>query len=276
VLYWRAAVARQTGDRVEAEKLFRACLAATPAKEFERESMLELGLLLQEDGRKEEAAGLFQTLLDAPITDKIGPDRLAWLAEFQLEQKRLDAAAKAANALLALKPDKGWVQTAWTVLGRIHRAKEERDPAIHAFTEALSAGASTAYGAEAALRLGELLTQAGRFDDAAKHLNDAAARAAAPELLGLRAHAYMGLARNAEMKGDTEAALRYYMSVGILFNDAALVPEALHKAAVLLDKLGRGQEAQAMREELKTRYPDSPLSRQGQAQTEHREEKGRA
>ncbi|MDD4173003.1 MAG: tetratricopeptide repeat protein [Kiritimatiellia bacterium] len=276
VLYWRGAVARQTGDRVEAEKLFRACLAATPAKEFERESMLELGLLLQEDGRKEEAAGLFQTLLDAPITDKLGPDRLAWLAEFQLEQKRLDAAAKAANALLALKPDKGWVQTAWTVLGRIHRAKEERDPAIHAFTEALSAGASTAYGAEAALRLGELLTQAGRFDEAAKHLNDAASRAAAPELLGLRAHAYAGLARNAEEKGDAEAALRYYMSVGILFNDATLVPEALHKAATLLDKLGRGQEAQAMREELKARYPDSPLSRQGQTRTERREEKGNA
>ena len=66
------------------------------------------------------------------------------------------------------------------------------------------------------------------------------------------------------------------MSVGILFNDATLVPEALHKAAVLLDKLGRGQEAQAMREELRVRYPDSPLSRQGQAQTEYREEKGRA
>jgi TolA-binding protein len=120
------------------------------------------------------------------------------------------------------------------------------------------------------------LTQAGRFDEAAKHLNDAASRAAAPELLGLRAHAYAGLARNAEEKGDAEAALRYYMSVGILFNDATLVPEALHKAATLLDKLGRGQEAQAMREELKARYPDSPLSRQGQTRTERREEKGNA
>ena len=38
------------------------------------------------------------------LRGKIGPDRLAWLAEFQLEQKRTDAAAKAANALLALYP----------------------------------------------------------------------------------------------------------------------------------------------------------------------------
>jgi tetratricopeptide (TPR) repeat protein len=180
-------------------------------------------MILQQVGRKAEAAALFQKLLDAPIAEKLGADRLAWLAEFQLEQKQPDAAVKAANTLISLKPDKGWLQTAWTVLGRVHRSKGERDPAIHAFTEALNAGASTAYGAEAALRLGELLTDAGKFEEAGKHLNDAASRAASPELLGLRAHAYAGLARNAELKGDVEAALRYYMSVGILFDDATLV-----------------------------------------------------
>ena len=275
-LYWRAAVCRQTGDLAEAEKLFLACLAATPSKEFERESMLELGMILQQVGRKAEAAALFQKLLDAPIAEKLGADRLAWLAEFQLEQKQPDAAVKAANTLISLKPDKGWLQTAWTVLGRVHRSKGERDPAIHAFTEALNAGASTAYGAEAALRLGELLTDAGKFEEAGKHLNDAASRAASPELLGLRAHAYAGLARNAELKGDVEAALRYYMSVGILFDDATLVPEALHKASVLLDKLGRAAEAQAMRDELKTRYPDSPQAKPGQAGAGDRERKGNA
>lgn len=265
VLYWRASVYRQTGELAEAEKFFREALAASPAKEFEREAMLELGMILQQVGRKSEAAELFQRLLDAPIAEKLGADRLAWLAEFQLEQTQPDAALKAAQSLIALKPDKGWMQTAWTVVGRVHRGKGERDPAIHAFTEALGTGASTVYGAEAALRLGELLTEAGRFDEAAKHLNDAALRAASPELLALRAHAYAGLARNAELKGDAEAALRYYMSVGILFDDAALVPEALHKAARLLDKLGRTDEAQAMREELKARYPESPLAKPGQA-----------
>jgi len=266
VLYWRASVYRQVDDLAEAEKFFRVCLAATPSKEFEREAMLELGMILQQVGRKAEAAAFFQKLLDAPIAEKLGVDRLAWLAEFQLEQKQSEAAAQAAKTMIALKPDKGWAQTAWTLLGRIHRSKGERDPAIHAFTEALGTGASTAYGAEAALRLGELLTEAGRFDEADRHLNDAAARAAAPELLGLRAHAYAGLARNAEQKGDETAALRYYMSVGILFDDAVLVPEALHKAAALLDKVGRAKEAAALRDELRTRYPASPLANPGPAQ----------
>lgn len=274
VFYWRAAVFHQTGETVEAEKMFRACLAANPTKEFERETMLDLGMLLQQVGRKAEAAEFFHKLLDAPIAERIGPDRLAWLAEFQNEQKQPEAAAKAAQALLALKPDKGWVQTAWTVLGRIHRDKGERDPAIRAFGEALATGASTAYGAEAALRLGELLTDAGRFAEAAGHLNDAAARAAPPELIGLRARAYAGLARNAEAQGDVEAALRYYMSVGILFDDPVLVPEALHKSALLLDKAGRAEEARAMREELKTRYPASPLSAQKQTKTAYKVRKG--
>ena len=215
-------------------------------------------MILQQVGRKPEAAAYFQKLLDAPIAEKLGADRLAWLAEFQLEQKQYDAASSAANTLIAQKVDKGWKQTAWTLLGRVHRVKSERDPAIRAFTEALATGAATAYGAEAALRLGELLTESGRYDEASARLNEAATRAASPDLLGLRAHAYAGLARNADLKGDTEAALRYYMSVGILFEDAALVPEALSRAAALLDKLGRGAEAQAVRDELRNRYPNSP------------------
>jgi TolA-binding protein len=268
VLYWRGSIFRQLNDLAEAERLFRASLAAAPSKEFEREAMLEFGMILQQLGRKGEAAVLFQKLIDAPIAEKLGAERLAWLAEFQLEQKQLDAAAQAANVLIALKVDKGWTQTAWTLMGRVYRAKGERDPAIHAFGEALATGASTAYGAEAALRLGELLSESGKYDEAFKQLNDAASRAASPELLGLRARAYAGLARNAELKGDTEGALRYYMSVGILFDDAALVPDSLNKAAMLLDKVGRGEEARAMRDELKARYPESPLAKPGQTGTD--------
>jgi tetratricopeptide (TPR) repeat protein len=115
--------------------------------------------------------------------------------------------------------------------------------------------------------LGELLTESGKYDEASKHLTDAASRAASPDLLALRAHAYAGLARNAELKGDAEGALRYYMSVGILFDDATLVPEALDKAAGLLDKLGRAEEARTMRSELRARYPDSPLAKPGKAES---------
>ena len=256
-LYWRAAIFRQVKDYVEAEKTYRACLAATPSKEIEREATLELGLILLQLNRETEAAETLCTLLDSPVAEKMGEDRLTWLSTFEFSQKRYDDAAKAARILISIKPDKGWLQTGWTLLGRVHRAKDERDAAIHAFEEAVKTGASTPFAPEAALRLGELLSDAGRFDDAAHYLDDAAKRAAAPDQIGLRAHAYIGLARNAAKRGNDEDALRYYISVGILFDDPVLVPEALTRSAELLDKLGRPAEAKAMHDELKTRYPDA-------------------
>jgi len=258
ILYWRGTIYRELNDVVEAEKMFRASLAAQPSKEFEREGTLELGLLLQSINKESEAAQLFNKLLDSTVAEKLGEDKLAWLAEFQQRNKQYDSASKAAYVLIKQKPDKGWMQTAWTILGRVHREKGERDPAIYAFQQAVATGASTVYGTEAALRLGELLTDSGRYEEAEKSLDDAAGRASTPEMLGMRARAYAGLARNAELKGDLEAAVRYYISVGILFDDKVLVPEALSKAAQLLDKQGRTAEAVKMREELKERYPDSP------------------
>ena len=259
-LYWRGTIYHELKDPVEAEKAFRASLAASPSKEFERECTLELGLLLQETGKGADAAQLFNKLLDSAVADKLGEDKLAWLAEFQHRNKQYDSATKAAYVLIKLKPDKGWQQTAWTVLGRVHRDKGERDPAIYAFQQSLATGATTDYGAESALRLGELLMESGRYEEAEKSFNDAASRTAKPELIGMRARAYSGLAKNAELKGDIESALRYYISVGILFNHKEIVPEALSKAAQLLEKQGRGEEAKKMREELKQRYPASPLA----------------
>jgi TolA-binding protein len=68
----------------------------------------------------------------------------------------------------------------------------------------------------------------------------------------------MSLARNEERRGSNEQAVRYYLLVGLLFDDAKLVPEALSSAATLLEKLGRPAEAQSTREELKKRYPQAP------------------
>ena len=277
VFYWRGSIFRQLEEYGEAEKMFKASLAANPAKEFERECMLELGMILYQQGRKEEAATYFQKLMDAPIAEKLGADRLAWLAEFQYGQKNYSASIQAAKTLLAQpdnRADKGWKQTAWALIGRAHLAKVERDAAIRAFTEALATGATTEFGTEAALRLGELMAESGKYDEAIRYLTDAAAKASTPAQVGVRARAYMGLAKASQSKGDEDAALRYYMSVGILFDNPVIVPEALTKAAALLDKHGRAAEATAMREELKARYPQTGAGQTSQKNDGNAQGKG--
>jgi tetratricopeptide (TPR) repeat protein len=156
-----------------------------------------------------------------------------------------------------MNPDKGWKQTAYTIQGRLYRKKGQRDPAMKAFADALATGATTVYGTEASLGLGEMYSDINKHEEALAYLNDAATRASSQEQISWRARAYAALARHAERNNDREGALRYYMSVSILFNDAVLVPTCMKKAIAILDALGRKDEAKAMRDELKSRFPEA-------------------
>lgn len=256
-LFWRASIFQGAGELKDAEQSLRLVLAAHPSKEIEREANFLLGMVLQQTGREGEAAAVFQPLLDAPIRAKFSPERLCWLAEFQFGRGVWRESEEAARTLLAAAPDPGWQQAAWTLIGRAQRAQSHRDDAIAAFRRAVELSAETRFGAEAALRLGELLLDAGQTAEAESRLADAARRAASPELQSLRAHAYAALGRAAEGRGDGEAAVRYYLSVGILFDDATLVPETLGRAAHQLQRLGRTDACRATAAELCQRYPDS-------------------
>jgi TolA-binding protein len=257
VLYWRGNLYHQANEWVEAEKLYRSALTKTPPKDVERETMLALGLLMLQTNRKGDAADFFRPLLDSPIVERLGPDRIAWLAEQDGEAGKFEEALRACGVLLKLNADKGWKQTAYTIQGRLYRKKGQRDPAMKAFADALATGATTIYGTEAALNLGEMYSDVGKREEAVAYLTDAASRASSQEQLAWRARAYAALARDAERNNDREKALRYYMSVSILFNDATLVPPCMKKAITILDALDRKEEAKAMREELKSRFPEA-------------------
>lgn len=259
--FWRAQQAYATQEMGEAERLLRACLAGHPPVAVGREASFLLGLVLQAAGRDGEAAALFQPLLDAPVGGKFTVDRLNWLAEFQYARKAFPESEAAARAMVARAPSAEWKQASATLLARALQAQDKREAAIEAYQQALASGARTRYGAEAALRLGELLLTAKRTEEAEAQLRDAAARASTPELQDFRAYAYAALGRAAESRGDRETAVRYHMSVAILFDDPERVPAALDRAAALLAELGRTDESRATVAELLQRYPDSPQAR---------------
>ena len=255
--YFAAFAAERTEDDSEAEKLYRASLASDPPPEFRRESSLALGTLLKRTGRETEAAETFSALIKDGAVDRMAPDKLAWVADAMIAAGKPDEAISAAEALRRRDADAGWNQVAEAEIGSARLAKGERDAALEAFRRALRFSSRTVYGAQAALEAGKLESDAGHYDEAKAFLSDAVERSQSDELLSIRARAYTALAANEDSRGNKKAALEYYMIVGSLFDDPALVPPALWRAAKLLAEQGKDKESADLAEELKKRYPDS-------------------
>lgn len=254
-LYWWGVAAKGSEDLPEAERHFRAALAAKPGAEFEREIKLELASILQKRGAAREAADIFAGLLGTKAEDRLPPDILAWVAESMASVTNYVASLAAAKVIERRNAGADWNQVAATLAGEAHEGLDERDAAMAAYARALKTGAKTARGARAALALGKLESATGLFDEAKEHLANAVERAHSPELIALRVQAYVALAANEEERGDAAAALGYHMLVGTLFDDPVIVPHALARAAAILRKQGRGREADELDAERKKRYP---------------------
>jgi tetratricopeptide (TPR) repeat protein len=107
------------------------------------------------------------------------------------------------------------------------------------------------------LNLAELALGEGDAAKAREAFDRAAVTAAADELLPIRARAYAGTARALRTQGDLDGAAKHFLSVAILFDSPDLVPECLFEAAAVLKQAGRAADSDKVRQELKTRYPDS-------------------
>jgi len=259
-LYWRGVLRRRLPGTENADGAiadFRGAIEAGLSADTLRDARLALGSLLLQREAAAEAAAVFQPLLEASTRNTLPPDHLAWLADFHFTHGTFAEAERAARALVESNPGAAWAQTGWALLGRALRAQNRTDEAITAYKQAADEAADTPHLPEALLRLGELLIDAGALEEADKRLREAVAKTTAPEWQGLRAHAYAGLGRCAAARGQSELALRYYLSVALLYDDPVLVPETLVKAALLHATLGRRSESEAVGRELLERYPES-------------------
>jgi TolA-binding protein len=183
-----------------------------------------------------------------------------------LEQERPADAATVARHLGATGEDAAWQQTGWCLAGRASLAAGQAAPAEEAFRRALALDANTRYAAEAALRLGEIVLEAGKVNEAEDYFRRAGDLASDPSLLGIKARAYAGLADTALAGDDAAGAARYYMSVAILYDDPDLVPRCLFRAAEAFGKLGQAEARANALQELTERYPDSEWAKQAQAE----------
>lgn len=255
--FWRGQLLREKGSVKDAEKALRVVLASNPSDDVLRETRFSLAMVLQQDGREVEAATIFQELIDDPIRSKFTPQQFAWLSEHQYDKGAFEQAVQTALVLVEQIDDPGWLQVGWTLAGRGYRALNQGSEAEAAFRKAEGISFGSRYLAEATLRLAELLLARGEHVEADRYFSLAVKRCAAPDLQELRIYAYVGLARTALAAGQKDDAARYFMTVSLLYRNDKILPGIISETVALLESMGRMEEAEKMRLELRESYPES-------------------
>jgi TolA-binding protein len=214
----------------------------------------------------DEAAGLLHALLASPLKGgNFSPALLEWLAGYSLARREYQECIRSAQLLVDTNNASAAQQAGWSMLGQAHLALGDKAAAAEAFRQCLAHKGAARAGAEAALELGNMAWAEHNPSNAVTYYAQSAALAADESLLEVRARAYAGLGRAAKAAGDTEGASRYFMSVAILYDDPALVPECLYEAAEAFKKLGRNDDAAKALKELHDRYPQSDWAKRAPA-----------
>lgn len=261
---WLAVLLERSNEFALAEAELRAALNGKPAPEQDRQIRFRLAAVLQRLNRLDESADLLQSLLDTPMREELTPAQLEWLARRRMEQGRTDAAAAAAEALIAgAAKDPARLSAGHFMLGKARLAQKRRADAAASFARASEGAESHPEGVAALVALGDLARDEGQADAAIERYAAAAERAGAPELAALKAEALRGLGLANELKKDDEAAVRYYLAEAILYDHPELTPECLWRAAAGFDRLKQPARRDQQIAELKERYPKSPWATKG-------------
>jgi len=257
--FWSGVLLEEAGKLEESEMAFRQVLTVVPppSDDLRQRASFRLALVLQRREKPDEAAPLLQELMGSTMREKFPQELLEWLGDYQLKKREFAKAAVAVELLLAQAKTDNWKQTAWCLKGKILMGQGRNDEARQAFERVTGVDFKSQALAEAWLKLGELSLMANDADKARRAFEESATLAGTDLLLPLRVQAYAGIAKALKAKGDHAGAARHFLSVAVLFDDADLVPECLHEAALEFTAAGRLDDAAKAKKELLERYPDS-------------------
>ncbi len=258
--FWNGVLLEENGKLEEAETAFRSALKAVPppADELVQRARFRLALVLQRRGGKSgEAAALLQGLMATPMREKFPPELAEWLADYQINQREFVEAGLVSDWLATRATSGNWRQIAWCLKGKALLGQGKNEEARQAFERVVGIDFKSQAMAEAWLKLGELALAAGDAARAKRAFEEAATLAASDILLPIRVQAYAGIGRALKAQGDPAGASRHFLSVAVLFDDPVLVPECLYEAAQSFDVMGRKEDSRKAKKELQERYPES-------------------
>ena len=217
--YWHGVAAMKIGHEPEGAKQLEKAVAAGLGLGEKREAQLMLADFDLKEGRIDKAKAAYAELVNAGACERMSAARILAVGKL-LGGAEAEICAKA----LISEDSAEWRQAGWALRGGCEEKREAFASAIESYRKCLAEPVKTEETAAAAVRLGKLESRAGEFDRAETTLKQAIALNAAN--VRARGEAYVALARNAEMKGDSKSAVAYATVVTSLFSDADLCAEA--------------------------------------------------
>ena len=227
-------------------------------------------LLIAIQASREDLDGLAKEVdayLEARKNASVSPTILLTLGIRYFERGNYRASARYLS--MASTPDepKNTEALVWNYLGKADLNIGKYEEALKSFNNYLAQTPEGGGWAEALLYKSTALLRLKRFDEAMQHNGEALQKVKEGRLNArlqiLRGDIADALGDSYAEKGEQDKALTNwkeaagnYIVISQFFVDPEITPESAYKAAAVLDKIGEKEKAQALREQLKAKYPD--------------------
>ena len=242
----------------DAKDYKRAIPALDMARRLNREQYYNLAtvrIILSDYYLRDRKAATTETdgYLASATSSGVPGEVLEWLGIEYYNEKNYPLAEKYLSALSRLENQSGVKPDFWFYLGEVAGKLKNFDEAENAYSRYLQTSTDAAGKAKVLLALGATKIAAHKPDEAEK---------IAVEIMTLQAEGRV----NAEARllaGDVEVERQHfeeagkaYAGVALLYDDPAITPRALNKAAAAYRKAGKTEEADRVAKQLRDRYPN--------------------
>lgn len=200
------------------------------------------------------ANGLYE-IIENKIQKTIPENILLWLGQYMADNSEYEKAINVYNILLVENQGSEWTERCLYRLGEWYAKLNKWEESITLYKRLIQAFSETELISFARLGIAEANMNLGKLEEA-KRLYEELAK---DKVTMASARANMGIGNIYRTTGRYEDAVRAFMYVAILFDDADLCSRALKETSECWLLLNNKGKAVKVLEELIGRYPDGPL-----------------